>query len=170
MASGNLLFTLPALTWSPTATLSAQFDIIVGTSSPGEWVPVLAFDTTTIEYADSHGLIMPAHYSGGGLTCSVRWGAGANTGTVQWELALRELSDDADDIDTTAHTYVYTASSANTVPSAIGEIAYDPITITSGANMDSVAASDSFILRVRRNTADTCASDAYLHSIIITET
>jgi hypothetical protein len=151
---------------SPPATTAAQLDIIVGTSSPVEWFPVLAFDTTTVEYADWHGLIMPPHYAGGGLTCSIRSSAGATTGTLQWALALRAIADDAEDLDTTAQTYDY-----NVIASAIGELTYDNITFTSGADMDSVAAGDSFTLRLRRDTgSDTLATDAYIHSIRITET
>jgi hypothetical protein len=171
MASGNHLFTLLPMSSSPSATVAAQLDIIVGTSSPVEWFPVLAFDTTTVEYADWHGLIMPPHYSGGGLTCSIRSSAGATTGTLQWAIALRAIADDAEDLDTTAQTYDYNVINIATLASAIGELTYDNITFTSGADMDSVAAGDSFTLRLRRDTgSDTLATDAYIHSIRITET
>lgn len=171
MATGNALFQLFPNASSPPATLAAQFDIIVGTSTPVEGFPVLAFDTTTVEYADFHGLVMPAHYAGGGLTVSIRSSAGATAGTLQWAVALRRIADDAEDIDTTAKTYDYNTVNIATLASAIGELTYDSITFTSGADMDSVAAGDSFSLRVRRDTgSDTLATDAYIHSIYITET
>jgi hypothetical protein len=171
MASGNVLFILVPLSSSPPATAAAQIDIIVGTSAPVEWFPVIAFDTTTVEYADFHGLVMPAHYGGGGITCSIRSSAGATTGTLQWAIALREIADDAEDLDTTAQTYDYNVINIATLASAIGELTYDNITFTSGADMDNVGAGDSFSLRIRRDTgSDTLATDAYIHSIYITET
>lgn len=171
MASGNVLFILTPFGSSPTATIAAQLDIIVGTSTPVEWIPVIAFDPAAVEYADWHGLVMPAHYGGGGLTCSIRSSAGATTGTLQWALALRGIPDDAEDLDTTAQTYDYNVINIGTLASAIGELTYDNITFTSGADMDNVAAGDSFSLRLRRDIgSDTLATDAYLHSIYITET
>ena len=171
MASGDLLFILTPNASSPPATAGAQIDVIVGTSTPVEWFPVLAFDTSTVEYADWHGLVMPAHYSGGGLTCSIRSSAGSTTGTLQWALALRAIADDAEDLDTTVHSYDYNTVNIATLASAIGELSYDAITFTSGSDMDSVAAGDSFSLRLRRDTgSDTLSTDAFIHSIRITET
>lgn len=171
MASGNTLFVLTPQASSPTATVAAQIDIVVGTSTPVEWFPVLAFDTTTVEYADFHGLIMPAHYGGGGVTVSIRSSCGTTTGTLQWAVAFRRIADDAEDLDTTAQTYDYNTVNIGTLASAAGELTYDDITFTDGADMDSVAAGDSFTLRIRRDTgSDTMASDAFLHSILIKET
>jgi hypothetical protein len=170
MASGNVLFILTPMASSPPATAAAQIDIIVGTSTPVEWFPVLAFDTTTVEYADWHGLVMPAHYAGGGVTCSIRSSAAAATSTVQWALAFREINDDVEDLDTTAHTYDYNTVNF-TVASAIGELSYDNIAFTDGADMDSVSAGRSFSLRLRRDTgSDAMTGDAFLHSIYIKET
>lgn len=171
MASGDHLFTLRPMDSGPSATASAQVDFVVGTSAPVEWFPVLAFDTSTVEYADWHGLVMPPHYGGGGITCSIRSSAGATTGTLQWAMALRNIDDDAEDLDTTAHTYDYNVVNIGTLPSAIGEVGYDNITFTDGADMDSVPANNSFSLRIRRDVgSDTLATDAFLHSIYITET
>jgi hypothetical protein len=171
LASGNTLFVLTPNASSPPASAAAQLDIVVGTSSPVEWFPVLAFDTTTVEYADWHGLIMPAHYAGGGLTCSIRSSCGTTTGTLQWAMALRRITDDAVDLDTTAMTYDYNVINIATLATAAGELTYDSITFASGTDMDSVAAGDSFSLRIRRDTgSDTMASDAFLHSILVRET
>ncbi len=171
MASGNTLFGLAPNNSSPTATAAAQIDVIVGTSSPAEWFPVLAFDTTTVEYCDFHNLVMPSYYSGGGLTCTIISSAGSTTGTLQWALALRRFQDDAEDADTTVQTYDYNTVNIATLASAVGEETYDDITFTSGADMDSVAAGELFTLRLRRDTgSDTLATDAYLWSIHIKET
>lgn len=171
MASGNTLFLLTPMASSPPATIGAQIDFIIGTSAPVEWFPVLAFDTTTVEYADWHGLVMPAHYGGGGLTVSIRSLAGATTGTLQWAAALRRIVPNSEDIDTTAKTYDYNVVNIATLPSTIGKTGHDSITFTSGADMDSVAAGDSFSFRVRRDTgSDTLATDAFLKEIYVTET
>lgn len=171
MASGDTLFVLTPMASSPTVTIFAQLDFVVGPTVPNQGVPVLAFDTTTVEYADWHGLVMPAHYGGGGITCSIRSSAGATTGTLQWAIALRDIPDDAEDLDTTVHSYDFNVVNIGTLASAIGELTYDNITFTDGADMDNVGAGDSFSLRLRRDTgSDTLATDAFLHSIYITET
>lgn len=172
MASGNTLLYLPPLSCSPPATIGAQFDVIAGTSTPAEGITVLAFDTTTIEYADFRGK-MPQHYAGGGLTIVICSSAGTTTGGVTWEIAFRAFKDDTVDLDTTAKTYDYNAVTISTLANVVGEVTYDNITFTSGADMDSVAAGDEFLLRIRRNTGaagDTASTDAYLHGIEIRET
>lgn len=155
---------------NPPATLGAQIDYIIGTSSPVEWFQALAFDTTAVEYADWHSLVMPAHYGGGGLTCSLRYTAGATAGTLQWAMALRRIPAGTD-IDTTVMTYDFNTVNIATLPNAIGKTGQDPITFTNGADMDSVVAGDSFSVRVRRDTgSDTLATDALLREIYVTET
>lgn len=172
MASGNTLcYFSPLASCGPNAT-AAQFDTIVGTSSPVEAIPVLAFDSTTVEYADFRGK-MPQHYAGGGITIIIAHGAGTATGGVTWEIAFRSIEEDTEDLDTTAHTYDYNSLDVATLASAIGEVIYDPMTFTDGADMDSVGAGDEFILRIRRATGDandTAAADAYLHGLEIRET
>lgn len=170
MASGNSLIDLTPQTFSPPATAAAQFDIIAGTSTPAESIPVLAFDTTTVEYADFR-CKMPAHYAGGGVTIIICSSAGTTTGTLQWAIAFRAIKDDAEDLDTTAQTYDYNTVNIGTLASAVGEVTYDNITFTDGADMDSTAAGDEFILRIRRDTgSDTASTDCYIHGIEIRET
>lgn len=172
MASGNSLLWLGARDGIPPATAYAQQDVIAGTSSPAEAIPVLAFDATTIEYADFR-CKLPQHYSGGGLTVVICSGAGITTGGVRWEVAFRSIEDDAEDLDTTAHTYDYNGVTVSSLPSAVGEVTYDNITFTDGADMDNVGAGDEFVLRIRRKTddaGDTAAADAYIHGIEIRET
>lgn len=64
MASGDTLLLLFPQDNSPPATVYATFDIMVGTSTPAEAIPVLDFDDTTVEYADFY-CVMPANYAGG---------------------------------------------------------------------------------------------------------
>lgn len=172
MATGDPLLQLSAQASSPPATLGAQFDVIVGTSTPVEYFPVLAFDAGTIEYADFHGLVLPSNYGGGGITIYLKWSSTQTTNATVWGAAIRRIQDDAEDLDTTAHTYDYNDVTATTA-SAAGEVDYTSIAFTSGADMDSLAAEEAFSIRIRRNAtsgSDNMTGDAYLHSLYIEET
>lgn len=171
MASGNTLLILTARDGVPTATAGAAHGILAGASSPAEGVPYLAFDSATDESADFQ-CIMPRHYAGGGLTVYLHWASTATSGAAVWNAAFRRIDDDAEDINTTAHSYDYNAVTATTATAA-GEVDYAAITFTNGADMDSVAVGESFILRITRdanNGSDDMTGDAYLIAIEIKET
>lgn len=174
MASGDALFAADANAARQPATLYATRDIVIGTSTPGEYFPVLDFDATTQEYADFHGR-MPTHYAGGGLTLLLQWSSSTvagGTDGVTWGAAIRRFVDDGEDLDTTAHTYDYNTMNDDP-PSAIGEVTDASITFTSGADMDSLVAGEAFILRVTRvvgDGGDTMTGDAELHGVYLTET
>lgn len=172
MASGNAMFIVFAQDGAPPATLYATLDTIVGTSTPVEGVPVLNFDDTTVEYMDFM-VWLPPHYGGGGLTLRFVWTGAAATNAVVWSAAFRRIPDDAEDLDTTAFTYDYNNASAGTAPSAIGETSEEALTFTDGADMDSWAAGEWAIMRVRRvptDGGDTMAGDARLISVSCKET
>ena len=172
MASGNTLLYLRPTDATPPATLYAQLDWLAGASSPAENIPVLAFDSSSTEYMDFRGK-MPQHYAAGGLTLVICSGAATTTGGVRWDVAFRSIEDDTEDLDTTVHSYDYNGVSVTTLASVQGEVTYDNITFTDGADMDSVGAGDEFILRIKRthdHADDTAAADAYLHGIEIRET
>ena len=165
MASGDSLcvFT-PAMAELPSSNY-ATFDVRSG-------VLVLDFDDGTDESAEFAGF-MPRHYDGGGLTVTIGWMASsATSGNCDWEVSLKSVSDDADDLDTKAF------ASANGViaaaASASGEVAYDTVTFTDGADMDSIAAGEYFRLELNRDandaTNDTMTGDAELVFIEIRET
>lgn len=171
MASGNTLLWLGPQNVCGPATLAAQLDSIAGTSTPAETIPVLAFDSATTEYADFR-CKMPQHYAGGGVTVVICSGAGTATGGVTWEVAFRSIEDDTEDLDTTAHTYDYNTVDVTTLASVVGEVTYDNITFTNGADMDSVGAGDEFVLRIRRkhdDADDTAAADAFLIGMEVRE-
>jgi hypothetical protein len=161
----------------PPASTAASHTIIAGTSSPAENIPVLAFDDTTTEYMDFLCELSP-QYSGGGLTVRIAWTtASATTNVCRWQIGIRAMPDDAEDLDTTVFDYSAAGYTNNnleaTAPSAAGEVVYDNIAITNGANMDSLAAGEMFILRIRRNTTTVgtdLTGDAYLLSLSIRET
>lgn len=146
----------------PPATLFAPRSRRAGGSTPVENAPVWLFDTTTIEYLDF--LCFLRGYSGGGLTFTLVWSAAsATSGTCVFGAAIRRFADDAEDVDA-AHTYDYNDHAGATAPSLSGEVSYDTITFTHGADMDSWADGEMAIVRVRRNTGapDDMAGDAEL--------
>lgn len=171
MASGQTLVVFTARDGVPSATAGATHGILAGAATPAEGVPYLAFDSATDESADFLG-IMPRAYAGGGLTLTLHWASGVTSGATVWNAAFRALPDDAEDINTTAHSYAFNAVTATTATVA-GEVDYAAITFTDGADMDSVAAGESFVLRITRdadNGSDGMAGDAYLIAVEIKET
>lgn len=170
MASGDVVGFLSAI--QPPAANFAPPGLRAGGSTPGELVPFYAFDDTTAEYLDFYGVLH--NYAGGGITVKLKWmAASATSGAVVWGAALRRLNDDTEDVDGAA-TYDYNDATAATAPSATGENSYDSIAFTDGADMDSLANNEEFILRIRRNPADggdTMTGDAQLSpSVVIEET
>ena len=172
MASGDTLLILTPLHNTPPATIYATLDTMTGASTPAESIPVLDFDDTTVEYADFY-IVIPGHYAGTtGVTLTFVWSAAAAANNGIWAAAFRRVADDAEDLDTTAHTYVYNDTGDITAPSAIGEVSYDDITFTDGADMDSVVADDYAILRVRRPapSGTKITGDCSIHAIHLKET
>jgi len=148
MASGDSLFAFGARDFVPTATLGAAHGISAGGSTPNEGVPHLAFDSATAEYADVVATL-PLNYGGGGITLTVKWASGVTSGATVWRAAFRRVNDDAVNVGA-SHTYDYNSVTATTADVA-GEWDYADITFTNGADMDSVAAGEAFILRIGRD-------------------
>lgn len=155
MASGQRVVEIIQIT--PPATLFAQIDEIVGTSTPAESLLKYLFDDTTVEYLDIL-CRLSEEYDGGGLTFTIPYMAAANTGNAGWSIGIRRIPVDAEDLDTTAFTYDYNDSAADVVPSAVGETQDVTIAFTNGADMDSWATGEYAIVRIKRNTS--IASDA----------
>lgn len=171
MASGNTLLSFIPTDNLPPATLFATFDTMTGTSVPVEAIPVLDFDDTTVEYADFYGT-MPNHYTGGGITVTIVWSAAAATNFALFGVAFRQVADDTEDLDTTAHTYDYNTTGDIAPASVVGEVGYDNITFTNGADMDSVVAGNYFIMRVKRDApgGTDITGDCSIHAIFVKET
>ena len=164
MASGDTLATFfPTGAESP-STNNAAFDI-------RNVVAVLDFDDTTAENVEFAGF-MPRHYAAGGITVTVGWMAtAAITGATVWGVSFKSVSDDLDDLDTKA--FAASNNVTATTASGSGEVAYDTITFTDGADMDSVAAGEYFRMKIERLAADagdTLVGDAELVFIEIKET
>ena len=166
MATGDTLCVFTPAMAEPPASNPATFDTRNG-------VLVLDFDDATSESVEFAGF-MPRHYDGGGLTVTIGWMFTASgtpgTDTCVWDVAFKSVSDDADDLDTKA----FAAANSVTATSATadGEVAYDTIAFTDGADMDSVAAGEYFRLSVGRDAASGTASpgDAELVFVEIKET
>ncbi len=169
MATGKIVAQIMK-TMQPAANYP-QPVIIAGGSTPAERVQAWAFDPSTIEYLDF--LCFLNGYDGGGLTLIFIWSSGATTGNVVWSAAIRRLQDDTEDIDT-SQTYDYNNAAADATATASREQAYTTLTFTNGADMDSVANNEAFILRVRRVATDANdtlnSNDAELWGVVIKET
>ena len=168
MASGDNVVSI--LQIMPPTTVYATFDVRVGGSTPAENFPVYDFDAAASEYLDF--LCKLAGYDGGGLTFTIPWSASsATSGSVRWEIGIRRLNDDAEDVDG-AHTYE-TNGATDTAASASGELSYPTIAFTNGADMDSWADGELAIVRIYRDhdhANDDMTGDAELWTLIGKET
>ena len=175
MASGDTLFVLQPHGSVPPSANAATLDTIAGGSTPNEAWPCLDFDDGTDEFADWPNLIMPLHYAGTtGITLTLIWAAPGETTVTEecvWGAALQLVSDD-DVVLTVDASYAYNYVTADP-PSVANEVAYDVITFTDGADMDSVEAGEMFNLRITRDADhadDDATGDCCLLAIIIKET
>ena len=164
MASGNSLIIFTPLNNEPPAASFATLDT-------RNSVPVLDFDSSADESAVFSG-VLPTNYAGGGLTLIIVWMCtSATSGTCTWEAAIERHEDDAFDIDADGFAAANTAD--GTAASATGEQQYTDITFTDGADMDSLAAGESFRIKITRNQdsgTDDIASDVELLKIHLKET
>ena len=168
MASGDVVGQI--IDVQPPAASYATPDIRAGGSTPAENVPVWDFDAASDEYLDFYCVLNG--YDGGGLTVSLKtMASSATSGNAIMAAAIRRVADDAEDVDG-SHSYAF-----NTVtiaaPSASGEASYDDVTFTDGADMDSLADGELFILRILRDAddvGDTMAGDLELVGLTIKET
>ena len=131
--------------------------------------PLLLFDQTTQETAIFSGVLSP-DYAGGGLTVEVWVCTTATSGTIGFDVAIERIDVSSLDIDADSFATAQTIT-ATTVPGTAGQVLKLAVAITSGANMDSLAAGEAFRLRVRRDVAnDTAAADAQVLRVVVRET
>ena len=168
MASGDPVVQI--LEVMPPGSSAATIDVRPGGSTPAENVLVYDFDASSDEYMDFKCLL--TGYDGGGLTFKLSWSASsATSGQIRWEIGIRRMDDDNEDIDG-AHSYDYNGVS-DTAASASGELSYPTITFTDGADMDSWADGEVAIVRVHRDYDhgdDGMTGDAELWTISGVET
>lgn len=132
---------------------------------------VLDFDDTAAESA-TFGGVLPRNYGGAGITATLIWlGTTATTGNVKWNAQFERHQDDTDDLDTDSFATAQTATGAAATTS--GACQYTTIAFTNGAQIDSLAAGESFRLKVTRDAADgadTMTGDAELLRVELRET
>jgi hypothetical protein len=156
-------------------TVGAPIGQISGGSSPVEGIPYFSFVDGTITYRDFYCRLID--YSGGGLTLNFEVLRTSATAALRYvfEAAVRRINTGTENI-TASHTYDYNAVTV-TIPAgppAAGIPMLGTITFTDGADMDSLANNEAFVLRIRRNatTANDDATDTarVLASITMRET
>ena len=151
-----------ALQGAPPPSNPATFNVRNGT-------PVLEFDTTTQEATVFVG-VLPTGYAGGGLKVTVHWAAAtATSGTIGWDAAIERIGVGSQDLDADGFATAQTITAA-TVPGTSGHVATSNVTLTDGAQIDSLAAGEAFRLRIRRDVAnDTATGDAQLLTVVVEE-
>ena len=164
MASGDLLarFT-PFMDEQPVANM-AMFDA-------RNQHPVLDFDDTTDESAVFSGL-MPANYSGGGITVTLTgtWTSDTDNGhTTQMEISLERIGDAQQDID--VDSFAAAQDCTLTVNATCGLTDVASVAFTDGAQMDNVAAGELFRLKAGCDCSDSShVGDFELLEIKVEET
>jgi hypothetical protein len=139
------------------STVYAQFKSVNGTAFT---VDSLAFDPALDE-----GVFFqfPAvNYASGNLTVRVRWYADtATSGVVRWGGALAAITAESDTQDIETKAFAVEQTVDDTHLGTVGQRLHEAsLTLT---NLDSIAAEDWAVLRLRRigsNAADTMAGDA----------
>ncbi len=132
---------------------------------------MLEFDAATEESCYFEG-VLNRLYAGGGLTCKLHWCASsATSGVTKWSIAVERIAVGQDlDVDDFAAVQTTTGSPDATDPN---ELVTSEIAFTAGAQMDSLAAGESFrikLARVAADGADTMAGDAEVLALEIRET
>lgn len=154
MASGDTLCIVLPADNEPPSTNFATFDLRNGHGC-------LDFDTTTQETAIFTAL-MPQHYAGGNIVVYVHYAMStATSGTCGWDVTIERIGDQQQDIDSDGWATAKTIA-AVTVPGTSGNVDIVNVTLTAGAtDTDSVAAGETFRIRLRRDVAnDTATGDA----------
>ncbi len=130
---------------------------------------VLDFDDTVDKSAVFTGF-MPADYGSGGLTLKIGFSHAATTGNVQWQAAIERIGT-AQSVDSDSFAAANTVDDV-AVGGTAGYVAVATITFTDGADMDSLAASELFRLKLTKVDATTSAAagDTEFHFCVVTET
>jgi hypothetical protein len=151
MASGNVLCVFHATDGVPTAANYAT----VSTRNQ-HWV--LSFDGATDEETVFSGWL-PPQYAGGGLTVTLIVGClSATSGTMRWQADIERILLGTLDIDADSFTGSFQSNGVS-APATAGIFTSVAITFTSGAQMDSLAASEPFRLKIRRDADGTSGTD-----------
>lgn len=166
MASGDTLLWVSVLSNEPPSSAYATFDTRNGHA-------VLDFDDSADEAAILRA-VMPRHYGGGGVTAYIHYAmTSATSGKVRLELSFERIGDGQQDVDADGFAAAQ-AVNVDPVPATSGHVDIVSVAFTNGAQMDSVAAGESFRLKVVRKgtdaTNDTASGDLELFGVELKET
>src|SRR3990167_1433086 len=163
MASGHTLLIFTPLHNEPPSSGAATFDT-------RNQHPVLDFDGGSNESA-VFSAVMPQQYSGSGVTVYLHYAMTTEiSGDVDWDAAFERIGDQQLDIDADSFAAVQSVDNT-TVPGTSGLVDVVSIPFTNGAQMDSVAVGEEFMLKVTRDAvSDTSTGDAELLAVEIRET
>ena len=163
MATTDTLLTFNPADNVPPSSAYATFDTRNGHL-------VLDFDAATDEAAVFAG-VLPKTYAGGGLTIRIHTTATSATSGDFILTAAIERMDTGLDLDADSFATAQTATS--TTSGTSGAITVTTITMTSGAQMDSLVAGEAFRLKITRDAdagGDTMTGDLELHRVEVRET
>ena len=131
-------------------------------------VPVADFDSASNEARLFLCRMLP-NYASGGCTVKIVNAADVATGDLSYGGAWRSFTDDVDNLLATSFNAwsapVY--NQAITTPTVVGELTYDTIAFTDGAQMDSTAAGEIFLFLLFRDAQDAVNDDAAGDSSLI---
>ncbi|KKK75631.1 hypothetical protein LCGC14_2871790, partial [marine sediment metagenome] len=132
--------------------------------------PVLDFDATTNESTIFRG-VLPAGYASGGLTVYIHYAmTSAVADTVDWDVSFERIGDQQLDIDGDSFAAVNSVDNT-TVPGTSGNVDVVSVAFTDGADMDSIAAGESFRIKITRDAAnDDATGDAEILFVVVKET
>lgn len=146
-------------------------------SSAPQWthrnnVPVLAYDATTDEYADTLGVV-PPNYSGNGVYVDIDFITDDTTDThvSSWLVQFEKRATGGDDLDSSSFaTAVIGSGTAN---ATAGKVCTARLTV-SHASFDSPSAGDMYRMRITRDGngssgTDDITSDCHVQGVYITE-
>lgn len=119
---------------------------------------VLDFDGSTDEEAVFSG-VMPANYSAAtGLTVVIFCAfTSATSGSVRWQAAIERI--DASSLDIDSDSFASFQSAGGSAPGTSGQVIAVSITLTAGAQVDSLVAGEAFRLKIRRDADGTSGTD-----------
>jgi len=158
MATANILLPIGAAVQPSTSF--AQRDTVIGTGSPKIVYDVARFDAAADE--ELYWFFRALNYGSGNLTVDIEWYAeNATSGVVRWGAAIAVATPETDSIDFSADAL----ATENTVDDThLGTTSKRPHRATATvSNLDSLAADDWVVLRLRRvgsHANDTMANDA----------
>jgi len=163
MASGDTLLIFGPLNSEPPATSAARLDL-------RNQHPVLDFSDVVSDGA-VFTAILPHAYSGGGLTIFIHFTmSSAVSGDVLWQACIERIGEV---LDIDSDSFAAWQEKVETVAGTCGIAAIAEISFADGSQMDSVAAGETFRLKIRRegiDASDTASGDAELLAVEIKET